>query len=101
MRLLFRRPTMSRTTAIAALLLVPSLALAGKVKTYTASAPSHYDKAQVQNAVVTSDGTVRLARAVKPLPGTLDATRIWDVAEDKAGNLFVATGDDGKIFKIT
>jgi len=29
---------MSRTTAIAALLLVPSLALAGRVKTYTASA---------------------------------------------------------------
>ena len=92
---------MSRTAAITALLLVPSLALAGKVKTYTASALAHYDKAQIQNVVVTSDGAVRLARSLKPLPAALDATRIWDVIEDKAGNLFVATGDEGKIFKIT
>src|SRR5262249_41965427 len=92
---------MSRTTAFAVLLLLPTLAFAGKVKTYTASAPSHFDKAQIQNAVVTSDGTVRLARELKPLSATIDATRIWDVVEDKAGNLFVATGDDGKIFKIT
>src|SRR5260370_36096783 len=92
---------MSRTIPLIALVLLPSLALAGKVKTYTAAATAHFDKAQLQSVVVTSEGAIRLARAMKPLPGGIEATRIWDVVEDKAGNLFVATGDEGKIFKIT
>src|SRR5262249_29781865 len=52
---------------------------------------------------ISNEGTVRLARWLKPLElkGSLDATRIWDVVEDKAGNLFVATGDEGKLFKIS
>ena len=29
------------------------------------------------------------------------ATHVWDVVEDKHGNLFVATGDEGKIFKVS
>lgn len=86
--------------AITVALLFPALVVAGKVKTVTASAPAHFDKAQLQQVVVSSEGTVRLARAVKPLGAEIDASRIWDVVEDAAGNLFVATGDEGKIFKI-
>ena len=90
-----------RTAAFAVLLLAPAIAFAGKVKTYTASSPAQFDKAQFQHAVISNEGTVRLSRVLKPLPAAIDATRIWDMAEDKAGNLFVATGDEGKIFKIT
>ena len=32
---------------------------------------------------------------------SLDAAHVWDVVEDKAGNLFVATGDEGKVYKVT
>src|SRR5262249_49894023 len=69
----------------------------------TVSAPKDYDKAQFQQAVVSSEGRVTLARWLKPLAakGPVDAARIWDVVEDRDGNLIVATGDEGKIFKVT
>jgi hypothetical protein len=50
--------------------------------------------------VVSSEGALRLSRELKPLVG-LDATRVWDIVEDKHGNLFAATGDEGKIYKVT
>ena len=62
--------------------------------------PAHYDKAQFKQAVVSSEGAPRLSRQLKPLAG-LDATHVWDIVEDQDGNLFVATGDEGKIYKVT
>ncbi len=50
--------------------------------------------------MVSSEGALRLSRELKPLVG-LDATRVWDIVEDKHGNLFAATGDEGKIYKVT
>ena len=89
------------TTMLFAVLLTAPV-FAGKVKTVTVSNPSQYDKASSQQVVVSSEGTVRLARFLKPLAGEgpFDAARIWDVVEDNAGNLYAATGDTGKIFKI-
>jgi sugar lactone lactonase YvrE len=95
---------MKRFAPVALLLFVAPLPLfAGKVKTVTIATPSNYDKARLEQTVVSSEGAVRLARALKPLATNepLEAARVWDVAEDKAGNLYVATGDDGKIFKIS
>jgi WD40 repeat protein len=77
-----------------------SVAQAGKVKVWHHHTPAHYDKAQLKQAVISSEGAVRLSRQLRPLAG-LDATHVWDLAEDKDGNLYVATGDDGKIFKVT
>jgi hypothetical protein len=73
---------------------------AGKVKVWHHHTPAQYDKAQLKQAVVSNEGALRLSRQLKPLAG-LDATHVWDVAEDRDGNLFVATGDDGKIFKVS
>ena len=44
----------------------------------------------------------RRARAVAPAQaaGNLDATHVWDVVEDRQGDLFAATGDEGKLFKV-
>jgi outer membrane protein assembly factor BamB len=92
---------MSRVLAAVVVLCLPALALAGKVKTYTASAPAHFEKAQLHEATVSSEGTVRLARLLKPYGAQIDATRVWDAVEDARGNMFVATGDEGKIFKIS
>lgn len=82
--------------------LIPAALFAGKIKTVTVSSPAQYEKAAFQQTVVSSEGTIRLARWLKPLAadGSFDAARVWDVVEDKAGNLFAATGDAGKIFKI-
>lgn len=77
-----------------------SVAQAGKVKVWHHHTPAHYDKAQLKQAVISSEGAVRLSRQLRPLAG-LDATHVWDLAEDRDGNLYVATGDDGKIFKVS
>lgn len=72
---------------------------AAKVKVWHHHTASHYEKARLRGAVVSSEGALRLSRDVRPL-ASLGVAQVWDVVEDKAGNLFVATGDDGKIFKV-
>jgi hypothetical protein len=73
---------------------------AAKVKVWNHSTPAHYDKAQLKQAVLSNEGAVRLSRQLKPLTG-LDAGHVWAVAEDKAGNLYAATGPEGKLYKVT
>jgi len=86
--------------ALSISLLFAAHASAAKVKTWTSHAPADYDKAQLRQAVVSSEGAVRLARRLKPIAG-VDAAHVWDVVEDATGNLFVATGDEGKVYKVT
>jgi sugar lactone lactonase YvrE len=74
---------------------------AAKVKVWHQHTQSHYDKAKFKDAVVTSEGVLRLSRQVK-LFANIEAANIWDLAEDKNGNLYVATGgDEGKLYKVT
>jgi hypothetical protein len=87
------------TALLAAHLSLPT-APAAKVKVWHYHSPGDYEKAQFKQAVISSEGTLRLSRRLKPFVG-LDAAHVWDVVEDQGGNLFVATGDEGKIFKIT
>ena len=75
-------------------------ARAAKVKVWHHHSPSHHDKAQLKQAVVSSEGALRLSRQLKPLVG-IDAMHVWDVVEDKSRNLFVATGDEGKLYKVS
>lgn len=76
-----------------------SPAEAGKVKVWHYQSPSQYDKSQFKQAVLSSEGTLRLSLRLKPL-AALDVSHIWDVVEDKDGNLFVATGSEGKVYKV-
>jgi hypothetical protein len=99
MRTAFMFRSFPAVTAII-LLSLPSLAEAAKVKVWHHSSPSSYDRAHLKGAVVSSEGALRLSRQLKPLAG-LDATHVWDVVEDADGNLIVATGDEGKVFKVT
>src|SRR5947199_8521874 len=85
---------------LAVVLLAPCVGHAAKVKVWHHHSPSHYDKAHLKHVVVSSEGALRLSHQLKPLAG-LDAMHVWDVIEDKAGNLFVATGDEGKVYKVT
>jgi hypothetical protein len=78
----------------------PGAGYAAKVKVWHHHAASHYEKAQFNHAVVTSEGSLRLSRRLKPL-ATLQAVHVWSVVEDRDGNLFAATGDEGKVFRIT
>ncbi len=76
------------------------IALAGKVKVWHHQTPSHHEKAQLKNTVLSNEGVLRLSRDLKPLTA-LKATHIWDVVEDKDGNLYVAGGGEGKVWKVT
>lgn len=82
----------------AALLFGPT-ARAAKVKVWHHHNQGHYEKARFKQAVVSSEGNLRLSRQLRPLPG-VEAMHAWAVVEDRAGNLFVATGDEGKLFKV-
>jgi hypothetical protein len=90
-----------RFALVAALLCASgSLVYASKVKTWNQARAASFDKAQFKGTVVTSEGVLRLARKLKPL-ADLDAAHVWDVVEDGAGNLLVATGDEGKLYRVT
>jgi hypothetical protein len=86
--------------AAAVLLSFSGPASAAKVKVWHHATPASYDHARLKGAVVSSEGALRLSRQLKPLAG-LDATHVWDVIEAADGSLLVATGDDGKVFKVT
>lgn len=86
--------------ALAALLAVSlPVAQAARVKLWHHHTPGHFDKATLTNVVVSSEGTLHLARELKVL-ANLDVTRVWDVVEDRHGNLYVATGDEGKLYRV-
>src|SRR5438067_309443 len=91
---------MHRFGFVAVFFLIAPAADAAKVKVWQQYQQSHFDKAKFKDAVVTSEGVLRLSRQVKPFAG-VEAANVWDLAEDKAGNLYAATGDEGKLFKIT
>jgi hypothetical protein len=80
--------------------LLPTSAWCGKVKVWNHHQPAHYDKAELKSVVVGSDGSLRLGRQVRPLDG-IAADHVWAVVEDSNRNLFVATGNEGKVFKLT
>jgi hypothetical protein len=84
--------------AVVIVCFLPS-AQAAKVKVWHHYNAAHYEKAQLKHAVISNEGALRLSRQLKPL-AALEATHVWDVVEDKAGNLFAATGEEGKIFRV-
>src|SRR5260221_7677000 len=86
--------------AMAAALCLPTAGQAAKVKVWHHHTPAHYEKAHFKHVVISNEGVLRLSRQLKPLT-SLQATHVWDVVEDRAGNLFVATGDEGKIYKVS
>src|SRR5438105_1062380 len=85
--------------ALTSALLLLSDADAAKVKVWHQYQQSHFDKAKFKDAVVTSEGVLRLSRGVKPFAG-LDVGNVWDLVEDAKGNLYAATGDEGKLYRI-
>src|SRR5947209_1758278 len=84
---------------IVALAVCPLGVQGGKVKVWYHNSPNSYDKADVKQLVMTTEGALRLARQMRPL-ADLDAAHVWAVAEDQAGNLYVATGNEGKLFRL-
>lgn len=79
---------------------VNSLAHAAKVKVWHHAAQADYKASKFQQAVISDGGVLRLSKKIKSIIG-LKATHIWDLEEDDRGNLYVATGGEGKIYRVT
>ncbi len=73
---------------------------AAKVKTWHHHKPADHENAKFQRAVVSNAGTLQLQRQLNPL-ASLGATHVWALVEDKGGNLYAGTGDEGKVYKVS
>lgn len=88
--------------SLAILLLAEVPLFASKLKIWQAQTPAAYVDARFENTVMSNQGAIRLAHLLKPLAQPrVDATHVWDLVEDKAGNLIFATGGEGRLLKVT
>lgn len=88
-------------SAVAASFLIGSLASASKVEIWKQDTAAAFAKAKRERVVVSDQGVIRPARRLKREEATgLDARRVWALTADKAGAIYAATGDEGKVFKL-
>lgn len=73
---------------------------AGKVDTWRQSSAADFEKGKTKQTVISDRGQIRLSRELRAW-GNLKAAFVWDLVEDKDGNVYAATGEEGKVFKIT
>src|SRR5213593_2596002 len=89
--------------AIAILLLVtcfPSNAvLAGEPAIWQMSSRSELLKGEARGVSVTDNGALKLAPRFDRLFDT-EQSYVWSTAVDSAGNIYVGTGHDGKLFRV-
>lgn len=97
---MLRKFSLTACVVASLVLLLSQPGEAAKVKVWHHHQHSHHEKAQFKQAVVTSEGALRLSRQLRPL-ANLESAHVWEVVEDRQGNLFAATGDEGKLYKIT
>src|SRR5438552_12660283 len=90
--------------SIAILLLVnffPSNAvLAGEPVIWQMSSRSELLKGEARGVSVTDNGALKLAPRFNRLFDT-EQTYVWSTAIDSAGNIYLGTGHDGKLFRVT
>ncbi len=87
---------------LALLVVLPSLhrAEAGKVRTWYHHRPADQERASRKGVVQADSGALRLSRQMSPLAKP-DCTHLWSVVEDRAGNLYAGSGEEGKLFKVS
>lgn len=85
---------------IACLATVTSSVDAARVKTWHHHRPADQQRAERKGVVQTDAGTLKLSKRLKPL-AKLDCSHVWAAVEDKSGNVYAATGDEGKVYKVT
>src|SRR5436309_14073604 len=85
---------------VASLMALSSTADAARVKTWHHHRPADQERAERKGVVQTDSGTLKLSRQLKPL-AKLDCSHVWAAVEDGDGNVYAATGDEGKVYKVT
>ncbi len=66
---------------------------------WTLSEPQEYLKGELNGLTLDSDGRLRLGRRLQPHYNS-EAAFLWATALGKSGELFLGSGNDGKIFRV-
>src|SRR5436190_7289047 len=82
------------------LLLIVTTAFAGEPVVWEISSRAELLKGEARGVSVTDTGVVTLAPAVNEVFNTEQAY-IWSTAVDAGGNVYLGTGHDGKLFRVT
>ncbi|HEY1789503.1 MAG TPA: WD40 repeat domain-containing protein [Verrucomicrobiae bacterium] len=88
---------------IAALLIAPSFvpgARAVMTQKVTRDTFDAFSGGNFENISLTSDGHLELAPAITNLANVTDPI-IWAAVQDKKGNIYLGTGNEGKVYKLT
>jgi len=59
-----------------------------------------FSKGKPMNVSLSSKDEVTLSRALNSIDSSISESRIWCLAQDSKENIYVGTGDKGKIYKI-
>ncbi len=82
------------------ILMFSSSLFAATAKTVTHDTKTDFARGTLKNVTVLFDGTLKTAPVKTRLLDTGEPF-IWSMAEDSRGNLYIGTGNDGKVFKLT
>ncbi len=95
------RSTLPRFAVLISLLtFAGGLAYAVATSHWTHNSESDFRKSDVESLAISSLGEVTLSRQVADIQG-LEEQYVWSLASDFAGNVYVGTGDQGKIYKLS
>ena len=75
-------------------------ALAGEPVVWAVNSRAELLKGEARGVSVTDSGLLTLAPALSQLFNTEQAY-VWSTAIDSAGNIYLGTGHDGKLFRVT
>ena len=79
---------------------LPATALAGEPVVWEMSARPELLKGEAKGVSITDNGMLTLAPKLDQVFDT-EQPYIWSAAADAAGNIYLGTGHDGKIFRVT
>jgi len=78
----------------------PSAALAGEPVVWEMSARAELLKGEARGVSITDNGLLTLAPKLDQVFDT-EQPYIWSAAADAAGNIYLGTGHDGRLFRVT
>jgi ligand-binding sensor domain-containing protein len=90
---------MKFSLSIAAILLCTASAFAIKTEHFTQDTFSEFAEGQAKGVAISNDGFLKVGPSFEQ-KGTLPVSTIWDATLDSKGQLYVAAGNDGQVFRV-
>ncbi len=80
-------------------ILINSILFAAGTYYWTLDNYQTFNKGKLDNMKLSEEGVLSLSLKIKQLSG-IDAMFIWDMKEDSNGNIYIATGNEGIVYKM-